>query len=134
MPVRSAGSKRAIFRQVCELIPPHLVPKLARKHGIKSRGITPWSHAVSLLFAQFTHAIGLNDVVDALRANRAGMAAIRGAAPPSRNGFSHANKTRNPKMAEDLFWSVLRHLEAFVPALAGSSFGGCRGGSSERSM
>ena len=75
MPVSTAGSKRAIFRQVCELIPPHLVPKVARKHGIASRGITPWSHIVSMLFAQFTHAIGLNDVVDALRANRASQAA-----------------------------------------------------------
>ena len=36
MPVKPAGSKRAIFRQVCELIPPHLVPKLARKHEIQS--------------------------------------------------------------------------------------------------
>jgi len=98
MPVKPAGSKRAIFRQVCELIPPHLVPKLARKHGIKSRGITPWSHTVSMLFAQFTHAIGLNDVVDALRANHPSMASIHGAAPPSRNGLSHANKTRNSKM------------------------------------
>lgn len=38
MPVKPAESKRAISRQVCEFIPPHLVPKLARKHGIKSRG------------------------------------------------------------------------------------------------
>ncbi len=101
MPASTAGSKRAIFRQVCELIPPHLVPKLARKHGIQSRSITPWSHTVSMLFAQFTHAIGLNDVVDALRANQAAMASIRGAEPPSRNGLSHANKTRDPKMVED---------------------------------
>ncbi|MCF7855635.1 MAG: hypothetical protein K9N51_12610 [Candidatus Pacebacteria bacterium] len=36
MPASTAGSKCAIFRQVCELTPPHLVPKLARKHGIKS--------------------------------------------------------------------------------------------------
>jgi hypothetical protein len=42
MPASTAGNKRAIFRQVCELIPPHLVPKLARKHEIKSRGIMPW--------------------------------------------------------------------------------------------
>ncbi|NQT13223.1 MAG: DUF4372 domain-containing protein [Planctomycetes bacterium] len=98
MPVKSAGIKRAIFRQVCELIPPHLVSKLARKHGVKSRGITPWSHTVSMLFAQFTHAIGLNDVCDALRAHRSAMASIRGAVPPSRNGLSHANKSRNPKM------------------------------------
>jgi hypothetical protein len=41
MPVKSAGGQRAIFRQVCELIPSHLVPKLARKHGVQSRDITP---------------------------------------------------------------------------------------------
>ncbi len=117
MPVKSAGNQRAIFRQVCELIPSHLVPKLARKHGIQSRGITPWSHTVSMLYAQFTHALGLYDVSDALRANRASMAAIRGAEPPSRNGLSHANKTRDPKMAEDLFWSVLEYLGGLQPGL-----------------
>jgi hypothetical protein len=100
------------------------VPKLARKHGIKSRDIAPWSHVVSMLYAQFTHAIGLNDVVDALRANRAAMATIRGAAPPSRNGLSHANKTRDPKMAEELFWEVLKHFETLQPGFGGVKF--CR--------
>jgi len=123
MPASTAGTKHAIFRQVCELIPPHLVPKLARKHGIQSRRISPWSHTVSMLFAQFTHAIGLNDVVDALRANRSGMASIRGAAPPSRNGLSNANRTRDPRMAEDLFWSVLDHLGKLQPGFGGRSFG-----------
>ena len=33
MPASTAVRKRAIFRQVCELIPSHLVPKIARKHG-----------------------------------------------------------------------------------------------------
>ncbi len=122
MPAKSTGSNRAIFRQVCELIPPHLVPKLAREHGIKSRGITAWSHTVSMLFAQFTHAIGLNDVVDALRANRSLMASIRGAEPPSRNGLSHANKTRNPKMAEELFWAVMNHFETLHPGFGGVRF------------
>lgn len=51
MPVKPAGSRHAIFRQVCELIPSHLVPKLARKHGVRSRDITPWSHVVGLLGA-----------------------------------------------------------------------------------
>jgi len=122
MPVKSARGHRAIFRQVCELIPPHMVSKLARKHGIKSRGITPWSHTVSMLYAQFTHAIGLNDVCDALRANRSGMATIRGAKPPSRNGLSNANKTRDPKMAEELFWTMIHHLEQQHPGFGGSKF------------
>lgn len=123
MPNQSAGGKRAIFRQICELIPSHLVPKLARKHGIRSRGITPWSHVVSMLYAQFTHAIGLNDACDALRAHRAALAAIRGAEPPSRNGLSHANRTRDPKMAEELFWTMLRHLESLRPGFGGVRFG-----------
>lgn len=123
MPAKPAGSKRAIFRQVCEVIPPHLVGKIARKHGVKSRAITPWSHVVSMLYAQFTHAIGLNDVCDALRANRAGLAGIRGARPPSRNGLSHANKTRDAKMAEELFWMMMRHLEEQHPGFGGTKYG-----------
>ena len=62
-------SKFSIFRQLCNLIPNHLVPQLARATGAeeKSRSFKPWSHVVSLLFAQFTHAVGLNDVCDSLR-------------------------------------------------------------------
>ena len=123
MPVKSAKKEPAIFRQVCELIPPHLVAKLAREHGVKSRAITPWSHTVSMLYAQFTHAIGLNDVCDALGANRSVLASIRGAKPPSRNGLSHANKTRDPKAAEELFWSVMKHLEQTHPGFGGAKFG-----------
>ncbi len=93
MPVKSVKKHLVIFRQICELISSHLVPKLARKYGITARTFTPWSHTVSLLFAQFTHALGLNDVYDALRANLSMVFSIHGAKPPSRNGLSHANRT-----------------------------------------
>jgi hypothetical protein len=119
---KSARKNRAIFRQVCELIPSHLISKLARIHGIQSRAITPWSHVVSLLYAQFTHAIGLNDVSDGLQVNRSVLASIRGAVPPSRNGLSNANRTRNADMAEDLFWSVLSHLQSLDSGFGGHSF------------
>jgi len=33
----------------------------------KSRSSSPWSHVVSFIFAQFTHAVGLTDVFDSLR-------------------------------------------------------------------
>ncbi|MBI5772376.1 MAG: DUF4372 domain-containing protein, partial [Verrucomicrobia bacterium] len=48
--------KFSLLRQLCNLIPPHLVPKLARDTGVeeKARTFTPWSHVVSLLYAQFT--------------------------------------------------------------------------------
>jgi len=124
MPVRSTVGKTPIFRQICELIPPHLVSTLARKHRVAARGITAWSHTVSMLYAQFTRAIGLNDVVDALRANRAMISSIRGAEPPSRNGLSHANRTRSPEMAKELFWKMMEHLAGGETGVGGTKF--CR--------
>ena len=121
-PTRSTLS---VFRQLCNLIPTHLVSHLARTTGVeeKSRSFKPWSHVVSLLFAQFTHAVGLNDVCDALRLHSGPLSAIRGAAPPSRNGLSTANRERPAALAEQLFWQTLEHLKSLSPAFAGGRAG-----------
>lgn len=105
---------------MCNLIPGHMVSNLAKKHGVdvRSRTYTPWSHVVSLLYAHFTHALGLNDVCDALRMNAATLSTIRGAVPPSRNNLSHANRVRSADMAEELYWSMMKHLMDTVPGFA----------------
>lgn len=101
--------KIAILNQVCKMIPKRLVTKLARKYGVdkQSRKFTPWSHVLTLIYAQLSHAISLNDVCDALRNHRQALSEIREAVPPSRNGLSHANRNRNPEMAKALFTEVL---------------------------
>ena len=55
-----------VLRQICHLMPAHSVPKLARETSAdkKARTFSPWSHLVSLIYAQLTHAIGLNDICD----------------------------------------------------------------------
>lgn len=118
-------SKLSIFRQLCNLIPNHLVPQLARATGAeqKSRSFKPWSHVVSLLFAQFTHAVGLNDVCDSLRLHSGPLSAIRGATPPSRNGLSTANRERPAALAEQLFWKTLEHLQNLAPAFGSGRAG-----------
>lgn len=110
--------KLSVLAQLCNLIPGHLVGKLAADHGVdsKARTFTPWSHVVAMLYAQLTHAIGLNDVCDALRHHRGWLSRLRGASPPSKNGFSHANKVRDAGMAEQLFWKVMEHLQSLQPA------------------
>jgi hypothetical protein len=109
-----------ILRQICNLIPEHLVSKIARETGAedKSRTFSPWSHAVSLLDAQLTHCIGLNDLCDGLRLHSGPLSTIRGATPPSPNGLSHANRERPAEMAEELFWRVLDHLKQQSPGFA----------------
>lgn len=103
-----------ILRQLCQIIPPYLVPKLARATGVnlKERTFSAWSHVVAMLYAQISHAWSLNDVCDALRLHLAPLLAIRGARPPARNTLSHANKVRDGAMAEQLFWAVLGHLQS----------------------
>lgn len=68
-----------------------------------------------MLFAQFAHCIGLNDVCDTLRLNSGPLSAIRGATAPSRNGLSHAGKHRSAALAEKTFWGVLKHLQTISP-------------------
>jgi hypothetical protein len=109
--------KPTVLRQLVELIPAYLVPKLAREHGVaeRARTFSPWSHVVALLYAQFSHALSLNDVCDGLQLWSTPLRALRGATPPSRNALSHANKVRASAMAEQLFWRVLEHLQASFP-------------------
>ncbi len=109
-----------MFKQICNLIPGHLVNRLAKEYGVeeKSRTFLPWSHVVSLIYAHLTHAIGLNDVCDALRMHRGALVTIRGATPPSRNNLSHANKVRDAKMAETLYWAMMDYLMKLSPRFA----------------
>jgi hypothetical protein len=110
-------SRFTLLRQLCNLIPNHLVPGLARQYDAeaKSRTFKPWSHVVSLIYAQLTHALGLNDVCDALRLNAGPLSALRGATPPSKNALSHANRQRDAGMAEALFWKMLEELQRIAP-------------------
>ena len=50
-----------------------MTAKLSREFKIdkQCRTFSAWSQVVSLLFAQLTHSIGLNDVCDALRLHKA---------------------------------------------------------------
>lgn len=117
-------NKHTVLKQMCDLIPPGLVRSLAREHEVRSRSFCPWSHVVSMVYAHMTHALGLNDVCDGLRHHGRKLAVIRGAQAPSRNGLSHANKTRSAQMAEELFWKVLGHLESVSPGFGGRTYRG----------
>jgi hypothetical protein len=113
-------SKFSVLRQICNLIPQQAVPRLARELGVEdqSRTFSPWSHVVSLLYAQLTHSLGLNDVCDGLALHSGPLSAIRGATPASKNGLSHANRSRDPHLAERLFYDTLKHLQGLEPGFA----------------
>ena len=112
---KPAKHKFTVLKQVCELIPRNLVSKLSRVHKIRTRSFSAWSHVVSLLHCQLSHSLSLNDVSDCLRNHEGALKTIRGATAPSRNGLSHASRTRNADLAENLFWEFFSHLKSICP-------------------
>lgn len=105
-----------LVRQTCEPIPSHIVPKVAREYEIDARKFSPWSHTVAHIYGQLTHAVGLNDICDGLDLNSSELRAIRGATAPRRNTFPHANRIRDPRMAEDLYWRMIEYLPTVAPS------------------
>jgi hypothetical protein len=117
---RPTRHKFSILRQVCNLIPPFLVPKMARETGIdkKARTFSVWSQLVAMVYTQLMHCISLNDACDGLRLHQGDLNTIRGANAPSRNNLSHANRQRDAQFAEKLFWAQLEHLRTLTPTFA----------------
>jgi len=62
-----------------------------------------------------TRALSLNDICDGLQNHPGKLATIRGATAPRRNTLSHANRTRVPAMAKELFWKILDHCQSQSP-------------------
>ena len=114
-----ARSNVIVLKQVLNLIPRGMINRHARETGVeaKARTFSVVSHLSAMLFAQLSHAIGLNDVCDWLRL-KSGVLARFGVTPPSKNALSHANKERSAEFAEKLFWSVLGHLQHASPDFA----------------
>ena len=108
-----------VLKQMLNLIPRGLINRHARETGVdaKARTFSVVSHLSAMLFAQLSHAIGLNDVCDWLRLKSVVLSRL-GVTPPSRNTLSHANKVRNAEFVEQLFWSVLGHLQHAQPDFA----------------
>ena len=100
---------------MCNLIPEHKISMLAREYEIDARGFSATSHVLALLYGHISRALSLNEICDALSVHASEVMRIRGATPPKRNTFSNANRTRDPAVAENLYWQMLAHLQATCP-------------------
>ena len=94
----SAKASRSMPSNVCMEEGYHLPLRCraarSAQREVSARTFSAWSHVVSLLYAQLTHSVGLNDVCDALGLHSSPLSSLLGATPPSRNNLSHANKVR----------------------------------------
>lgn len=92
-----------------------MIPVLAREYKIDARGFSETSHVQSLIYGHVANALSLNEICDALKVHEAEFMRVRGATPPARNTFSNANRTRDPALAEAMYWKMLAHLQDIYP-------------------
>lgn len=97
--------------QIVQLIPPGMVDSLAEGSRVKARRFSYEEQVFSLMLAQLCGAFSLNEICDAEEVHRKKLRRIRGMRPARRNTFSHANRTRDPAVAEALFWRMRERLE-----------------------
>ena len=113
---RPAQTAYTTLRQIVQWIPEGLVDRLGREAGTDIRKFTAFSHILALLYGHLSGASSLNEICDALRLHEPEVTRIRGAGAPKRSTFSHANRTRNPDIAEQLYWAVFGHLQTICPS------------------
>ncbi len=112
---KSAKTIYSAIHQIVQWIPPGLPDKIAQENGADIRTFSCNSHVVSLLYAHLSRAASLNEICDAAKLHEPEWNRIRGATAPKRNTFSNANRTRDPVIAEQLYWAVFEHLELICP-------------------
>lgn len=103
------------LRQIVQWIPKGLPDRIAREAKADIRKFSCTSHVLALLYGQLSRASSLNEICDAAKLHEPELNRIRGATAPKRNTFSNANRTRDPIIAEKLYWAVLEHLQALSP-------------------
>lgn len=125
-PIQPKRNHLSVVNQLVNYIPPYLVPQIARQTDVEKqwRSFSPWSHTVSMIYAQVAHCKGLNEICDGLQLQSGALVAIRGATPPSANNLSNANRYRSDKFIEKLFWKVYDHIHQYFPHFGDSRLNG----------
>lgn len=118
---KSKATRRSIsiLRQVIqENLPGWKISELAAKEKIKAREFSYSAQLYLLMLGQLLHLFSLNELVDVSQIYASELGGIRGIVPAKLNTFSHANRTRNPEVAEKFFWCVYERMTRKDPAFA----------------
>ena len=105
-PTKATRRSVSVFAQIVQQLPGHLIEHLAADEKIKARELSYSSQIYLLMLGQFLHAFSLNELVDISRVHGKELSRIRGITPAKLNTFSNANRTRNPKVVENYYWTL----------------------------
>ena len=104
-----------VFAQLVQLIPSGLIAMLAGPCRIRARVFSYTHQIYALMLGQLAGAFSLNEICDAMAVHAQKLFRVRGLLPALRNTISNANRTRDPVVAEKLFWEMYGRLRSLAP-------------------
>lgn len=106
-------TKLNLFAQLLERIDRSSFKKLVKTHQSDkhSKGISTWTHFVSMLFMQLGHLDSLRDIQNGLRSLSATKNHLNISKVPSKSSLSYLNAKRNADFFQDMYFDLLTQLE-----------------------
>ncbi len=106
-------SKLNLFTQLLERIDRDRFKKLVKQHQSDkhAKGISTWTHFVSMLFMQLGHLDSLRDIQNGLRSLSSSKNHLNISKVPSKSSLSYLNAKRNADFFQDLYFDLLSQLE-----------------------
>ena len=117
-PNKPAKSGYTFFCQIVQHFPRGMIERIAKESKADIRKFSCTSHVMAIMYGHLTKARSLNEICDGLRLHASDLGKIKNSTPPKRNTFSHANRTRDPAIAEKIFWEFLDHIKETYPDFA----------------
>ena len=105
-----------LFSQVLALIDRNIFLRLVRKHNSDKycKGITSWTHLVSMIFMQLSGATSLRDISNGMRSATGNLNHLGIERAPSKSSISYLNAHRTYDLFKALYFELL---ELYEPSL-----------------
>jgi hypothetical protein len=108
-----SGIKITLFSQVLGLIDSKIFARIVATHDTDkyNKGITSWTHLVSMVFMQLAGATSLRDISNGLRSATGNLNHLKVSKAPSKSSLSYINAHRTFEVFKDLYFALLDKME-----------------------
>ena len=101
-----------LFAQIMQALDRGAFSKLVNKHDTDkhNKGITSWTHLVTMLFCQFSKLGSLRDVCNGLKSASGNLNHLGVEKAPSKSSLCYINKTRDWQLFRDYYFKMMGKL------------------------
>jgi hypothetical protein len=105
-------TKLTVFSQIISELPRQDFKELVSEHksDYRQKGMSSWTHLVSMLFCHFAKSTSVRDISNGLRSATGNLNHLGLKRAPSKSSLSYQNKRRNADLFKDYYYKLLGYL------------------------